>query len=62
MDDGSASITYQPGHMPATREGSVEAESAKAERRAILEREARMMRHLLAEKERELAELGGGAG
>ncbi|KAK4141084.1 uncharacterized protein C8A04DRAFT_39411 [Dichotomopilus funicola] len=36
-----------------------EGDKAKAEKRAILEREREMMRELLAAKERELAELGG---
>ncbi|KAL2137381.1 hypothetical protein VTI74DRAFT_2 [Chaetomium olivicolor] len=50
--------TLQPA-APHSQVGMrTDAERAKAERRAILEREREMMRELLAAKERELAELG----
>ncbi len=42
----------------SARDPYSESESAKAERRAALRREAERMREMLAAKERELAELG----
>ena len=51
--------TSAPHQFPGPQGSSArEAERAKAEKRAMLERERQMMRELLAAKERELAELG----
>lgn len=51
---------YSNGPQPqfGSQDSAREAGGAKAERRAMLEREAERMRELLAAKERELAELG----
>ncbi|GAB1319098.1 GATA type transcriptional activator of nitrogen-regulated proteins [Madurella fahalii] len=70
----TAASTPSPGAYPGTsaasgpqlfghsqgslRDSAREMEISKAERRAVLEREAERMRELLAAKERELAELG----
>ncbi|EGO59017.1 hypothetical protein NEUTE1DRAFT_59972 [Neurospora tetrasperma FGSC 2508] len=50
--------TSAPILRSASRDTLNDSERMKAERRAALEREAEMMRELLAAKERELAELG----
>jgi GATA-binding protein, other eukaryote len=46
-----------PSTQSSARDPNSESEKAKAERRAMLQREAEKMRELLAAKERELAEL-----
>ena len=50
--------TSAPAMRGSSRDPLGDGERIKAERRAALEREAEMMRELLAAKERELAELG----
>lgn len=58
----NSTVIGTPKSAPTMRGGSrdplSDGERIKAERRAALEREAEMMRELLAAKERELAELG----
>lgn len=58
----NSTVIGTPTSAPTMRGGSrdplSDGERIKAERRAALEREAEMMRELLAAKERELAELG----
>lgn len=58
----NSTVIGTPTSAPTMRSGSrdplSDGERLKAERRAALEREAEMMRKLLAAKERELAELG----
>ncbi|KAL2024030.1 hypothetical protein VTK56DRAFT_265 [Thermocarpiscus australiensis] len=60
FSSGGASAVPQLLHdaHSISRDSVHEAEVSKAERRALLEREAERMRELLAAKERELAELG----
>jgi hypothetical protein len=50
-------ISAPPSHAGTSRTTTGDAERQKAEKRAALQREAEMMRELLAAKERELAEL-----
>lgn len=58
---GSTAVSSpSPGPFPSSEApANTQAEKSKAERRAILEREAERMREMLAAKERELAELEG---
>jgi len=59
LSEGLASGNGGRSGLNSARDPGSESERAKAERREMLQREADRMREALAQKERELAELGG---
>ncbi|KAI1339526.1 hypothetical protein F5Y15DRAFT_75700 [Xylariaceae sp. FL0016] len=60
LANSPSSFSSTPNMLPSlhSRETTIESERSKADRRAMLQREAERMREMLAAKERELASLG----